>query len=136
MNVRLPKNIIPDSYSLYLIPYLIPDNFTISGVVFMNLTVVEPSTNITVHINDMTIHEKAVTVTDAGGILLPVTGHGYDSARQFYIIQLGSSLPVGQLSLSIDFTGNLNDDLAGFYRSRYTDVETGEEKWLATTQFE
>lgn len=34
-----------------------------------------------------------------------------------------------------DFLGNLNDELAGFYRSQYTD-EDGSTKYLATTQFE
>ena len=37
--------------------------------------------------------------------------------------------------LSIRWTGNLNDELAGFYRSSYTD-DNGDKKYIATTQFE
>ncbi|MFH1328261.1 MAG: M1 family metallopeptidase, partial [Candidatus Bathyarchaeota archaeon] len=41
----------------------------------------------------------------------------------------------GNATLFIDFEGNLNDNLAGFYRSKYRDP-TGTTKYLATTQFE
>jgi aminopeptidase 2 len=37
-------------------------------------------------------------------------------------------------TLDIQFTGELNDKMAGFYRSSYIDKKTGEKKWLATTQ--
>ena len=37
--------------------------------------------------------------------------------------------------LRLDFTGTLNDQLRGFYRSSYTDRD-GVERHLATTQFE
>ena len=37
--------------------------------------------------------------------------------------------------LYVPWTGNLNDELAGFYRSSYID-EDGEKKYIATTQFE
>ena len=47
----------------------------------------------------------------------------------------GGDVPAGTASLAISFTGTLNDQLRGFYRSRYTTPE-GEERYLATTQFE
>ena len=62
-------------------------------------------------------------------------GHGYDDFRQFYIIQLGEELTNTQARLSIKWTGVLNDELAGFYRSSYTD-EAGTRRYIATTQFE
>ena len=45
------------------------------------------------------------------------------------------SIPVGSAELAIEFTGELNDKLRGFYRSSYTDVD-GNQRWMATTQFE
>merc|ERR1719375_1724188 len=44
-------------------------------------------------------------------------------------------LPTGEGVLEVKFRGTLNDQMAGFYRSRYTDHD-GKEKFLATTQFE
>ena len=37
--------------------------------------------------------------------------------------------------LDISFSGYLNNQMAGFYRSKYTDIE-GKEKFMASTQFE
>ena len=44
-------------------------------------------------------------------------------------------LSTGEARLHLKFTGELNDKLRGFYRSKYTDSD-GAEKYLATTQLE
>lgn len=44
-------------------------------------------------------------------------------------------LPVGRGLLSLNFTGELNDKLKGFYRCKYTG-EGGTEKYCAVTHFE
>jgi len=134
INVRLPTNIRPSSYMIHLIPFIIPDNFTISGHVEIDLDVSEPSDNITLHIYDITVHERDVTVLKEDGGMVDIVGHSYDEERQFYIIHLAEAPASPKLQLSIFFTGVLNDELAGFYRSSYT--ENGEKKWIATTQFE
>ena len=134
-DVRLPTHLAPVSYDIFALPFLVPDNWTIAGLVGINLEVIEASDNITVHINDILIHEREVKVS-FGGAELEIVGHGYDEQRQFYIIHLGEQLQVGTtITVGIGYTGNLNSDLVGFYRSSYTD-STGEVHWLATTQFE
>lgn len=45
-----------------------------------------------------------------------------------------SELSVGEVVFLIDYTGTLNDQLRGFYRSKYT--IDGEERFLAVTLFE
>lgn len=40
----------------------------------------------------------------------------------------------GTITVEISYCGQINDQYAGLYRSRY--VENGEEKWLATSQFQ
>ena len=67
--MRLPTHLEPISYRLSLIPFLVPDNFTIAGYVDIEISVTESADNITLHIFDMVIHEDTVTVTE-----LP-TGH-------------------------------------------------------------
>jgi aminopeptidase N len=37
--------------------------------------------------------------------------------------------------LVLEFSGSINDQMAGFYRSQYTDA-TGAKKWMGSTQFE
>src|SRR5262249_41254974 len=44
-------------------------------------------------------------------------------------------LPVGPAELRLAFTGTLNDQLRGFYRSSYAGLD-GQRRWLAATQFE
>ncbi len=42
---------------------------------------------------------------------------------------------VEEAELSMDFTGELNDKMKGFYRSKYF-TSTGEERYAGVTQFE
>jgi len=136
INVRLPTHITPERYEVHLIPFIVEDNFTIAGHVNIQLEVFQPSSNITLHLNDITVHEKDVTIQTETGEMLDIAGHCYDEARQFYVVQLAQMTTSPNLRVSIFFTGNLNDQLAGFYRSSYTTPGTSEKKWLATTQFE
>jgi len=134
-NVRLPTHLAPVSYDIFALPFLVPENWTIAGLVGITLEVMESSDNITMHINDILVHESEVRVS-VGETELKIAGHGYDEERQFYIIHLAEQLQVGTtITVGIGYTGNLNPDLVGFYRSSYTD-SAGELHWLATTQFE
>ena len=136
-NVRLPGHLHPEEYKIYLMPFIIPHNFTIAGYVSILVNVTEASRNVTLHTYQTTIHEGSVVVLDgAGDSPIPVEGHGYDEDRQFYIVKLSRAPTEGQISVNVYFTGELNRDLAGFYRSTYTDSQTGEERYIATTQFE
>ena len=50
-------------------------------------------------------------------------------------VSFPSPLPVGRGLLSLNFIGELNDKLKGFYRCKYTG-EDGKEKFCAVTHFE
>ena len=123
-------------YEVHLIPFLIPDNFTIRGEADIWVEITAATTNITLHIYDVTIHEDRVTVTSEAGVEVAVAGHGYDDTRQFYVVHLGQQLAGTGARLHLEWTGNLNNDLTGFYRSSYTDQLSGDTRWMAVTQFE
>ena len=59
----------------------------------------------------------------------------YDEDAETVALRFDRPVPVGSASLSVQFTGILNDQLRGFYRSQYTDAD-GATRYLATTQFE
>ncbi|XP_070545823.1 glutamyl aminopeptidase-like [Ptychodera flava] len=59
-----------------------------------------------------------------------------DKTLRMLYIGLNSKLKQGQVyALTIEFHGDLSEGLNGFYKSRYT-TSTGEERIIATTQFE
>ena len=52
-------------------------------------------------------------------------------------LEFPSELPVGVATLVLQYTGILNDQMKGFYRSKYTHPDhPGEERYSAVTQFE
>jgi aminopeptidase N len=59
----------------------------------------------------------------------------YDSAAERAILKFPHPIEAGAWKLHLDFTGILNDKLHGFYRSTFKN-EKGEQKVIATTQFE
>jgi hypothetical protein len=131
------QNITPSHYDLKLTPVMDNEEYPINGSVIITADVVpggEPF-SISLHINDVTIDESNVIVKNmSNGSPLTVAGHGYDSARQFYTIHLDSSVTAGNITISISFQSVLNNLLAGFYRSEYT--EDGVKKLIASTQFQ
>lgn len=50
------------------------------------------------------------------------------------VLKLEEKLPIGTAKVHIAFSGILNDYMQGFYRSKY--FIDGEERYMATTQFE
>ncbi|XP_067128251.1 aminopeptidase N-like [Centruroides vittatus] len=133
--VMLPRSIVPEHYMIELKPYIFPPNFTFDGRVSINIKCLEDTDNITLHINDMEIRNDTVKL-EGESDLPDITNFDRDEKRQFFIIKLDRPLKSGKkYTISMKYLGNLNDQLAGFYRSSY-ETSTGEKRWLATTQFQ
>lgn len=80
----------------------------------------EDTNNITLHTNDIIVHNESVTLSDLRSLAVDISDFGVDTKLQFFIIFLNTDLRRGeQYLLKIKFKGNLNDDLAGFYRNSY-----------------
>lgn len=121
--VRLPRSIIPEHYDVELQPYIIPDNFTFDGKVRILIKVLEPTDNVTLHIHNMTVDPDSVKLTEAqSGDAVEIASTSEDTEKQFYILHLKANLMKDtQYEVSMVFLGSLTDQLAGFYRSSYTD---------------
>ncbi|XP_069952147.1 aminopeptidase N [Cherax quadricarinatus] len=138
VDIRLPKTLKPLHYVVKLQPF-INGNFSIMGYVEVEIEVIEPTSNITLHIADIITKNETIKVVPSDNVDGPgveVKQNLYDNDRNFYIGVLGEELELGKkYILSMEFVGYLNDELRGFYRSTYTD-EDGNKRLLASTQFE
>ncbi|GKT97991.1 aminopeptidase [Fusarium langsethiae] len=128
----LPKNVKPLHYDLTLEPNF--QTFKYEGTVVIDFDVVEDSTSIALNTVDLEIHDTLVEANGATISSSPTLD--YDKDSQTTTITFDKTIPAGQKArLTQRFTGTLNDDMAGFYRSSYKD-EQGNTKYIATTQFE
>lgn len=135
LNMRLPRHVIPSSYDIKLIPFLMENNFTFIGEVTILIEILEESKNITLHTLDLVIHEvKLALLNGTESKKIEITNKRHDIPHQFFIMETEKILSKGFYELHFKYEGVLNDDLQGFYRSSYTD--NGEKRWIATTQFQ
>ena len=61
----------------------------------------------------------------------------FDKEAETVTLQLTSDLSKGETTVCLEYTGVLNDQMRGFYRSKYTHPDSpGEERYAGVTQFE
>jgi puromycin-sensitive aminopeptidase len=107
------------------------ERFTFTGIETVTVDVVEPVAEIVLNSIEIEIESAAMTIDDARH----TASISYDEEMQRAVFTFEHELPAGRGALEIEFTGTLNDQLHGFYRSTFTDVD-GNEQVIATTQFE
>ncbi|KAH8676044.1 aminopeptidase 2 [Xylariales sp. PMI_506] len=130
--VLLPTNVIPKHYDVTLEPDF--EKFTFQGTVIIDFDVKEETKSVSLHSLDIDIH--SAHVKDGDKIVTSSSAVTYDETTQVSKIELKDAVPAGgQASLEVKFTGQLNDQMAGFYRSTYKNSD-GTEGILATTQME
>jgi puromycin-sensitive aminopeptidase len=127
---RLPTTVIPERYELRLAPDL--SNWTFSGEEQVAIHVQEPVRDIVLNAVELDFH--AVSLRCSDGKVLQGNARPDPESEQA-TLGFGETVPPGHAELTIRFSGILNDKLHGFYRSTYKGP-TGEEKRLASTQFE
>ena len=127
----LPTNVIPKHYRLSLTPDF--STFKYVGKVSVVLDVTEPTSSIILNALELELHSASV---ETNGKSIATKNISLDEEKQTARLDFEEELKVGkdETTLKIDFTGILNDKMAGFYRSSYIDANSGEKKWLATTQ--
>ena len=128
--VMLPKNVRPLHYRLTLTPDLAEATF--SGEVSIDLDILEPTDAVVLNAIELDVASGSLRLADGSKRVGEVA---LDEDAETAAFRFGSVLPTGPATLDVEFTGQLNDKLRGFYRSRYVDA-SGEERYLATTQFE
>jgi puromycin-sensitive aminopeptidase len=126
---RLPRSVVPSRYDIELSPDL--ETFTFDGNETIAIDIREPVADIVLNAIEIDIESAVVTV----GHQRLSAAVSYDEEMQRATLGFAEKLPVGAAVLEIAFSGVLNDQLHGFYRSTFTDVD-GADQVIATTQFE
>ena len=136
VNYRLPSTAKPTKYFLHLEPDLTKFHFT--GQSIITLTVLENTSTLTLNAKNLTIVPNNVNVV-GGAIKKPLaaTGATMKDEEEFVVITFANTtLAKGtEYNLTINYSGELNDQKVGFYRSRYL-TKNGTVKYIATTHFE
>ncbi|MDE3008202.1 MAG: M1 family peptidase, partial [Acidobacteriota bacterium] len=127
---RLARSFVPSAYRLFLTPDL--SAFTFTGRVEIDLDVTESLSELTLHAVEL---ELGATTLTSGGVSRLASAVSYDETYETATLRFDEALPTGPAVLEIAFTGTLNDQLHGFYRSTYEDAD-GVTHVIATTQFE
>lgn len=99
-----------------------------------SLDIVDNSSSIT--LNTLDLHIKKAEIHGPSGVLVQSPNISQNKDAQTTTFSFDDKLPAGtKAQLHLDFTGVLNNDMAGFYRSSYT-AKDGSKKFMATTQME
>jgi puromycin-sensitive aminopeptidase len=127
---RLPTTVVPSRYDLRLEPDLVAATF--AGRAEIQVDVRAAVTEIVLNAADLAITEASLQPAE-GPALVP--GVRLEAETERCRLTFAEPLPLGASLLRLSFTGTLNDQLRGFYRSSYAGPD-GQRRWLAATQFE
>ncbi|EAT88547.2 hypothetical protein SNOG_03342 [Parastagonospora nodorum SN15] len=128
----LPTNVKPIHYDLTLEPNF--EDFTYEGTVVIDLDVKEDTTSISLNTNELKIHTTKITAGDQVISESPTVSHDADS--QTTKVSFDQTISKGsKAKLTMTFSGILNDNMAGFYRSSFKAAD-GSTTYMATTQME
>ena len=125
--VVLPDNVRPVHYDLTLTPNF--DDFTFAGDVDITVRMEPGTTEIMLNCAEINIKSAAVSWTDTdGGHTQDASGIAYNADAETATITIAGTPSeglVGNQHLRMQFTGELNDKLRGFYRSQYANPGRG-----------
>jgi aminopeptidase 2 len=115
---HLPETVIPQFYKITLTPNF--ESFTFTGTVDITVKAVWDTDSISLHHDRITI--VTVTVTK-NAVDIPVTPD-YDPVTNIFTLNLTSTFVKDETAtIHIEYTGVLDNDMAGFYRSSYTTAD-------------
>ncbi|MEX2650951.1 MAG: M1 family metallopeptidase, partial [Acidimicrobiia bacterium] len=125
---RLPRQVIPGHYNLHLEPDL--ESFTFKGQVSITVDIVEIVDVIVLNCAELDIESARLV---SGDTTINVEDISYDEEFEFATLTLATPATSGTYQLDIEYTGIVNDQLRGLYRSSFKDGD-GTEHVIATSQ--
>ena len=127
---RLPNYATPERYEIKLDVDL--DNFRYLGTENISIDVNQNTSELQLNSAELLINECCIENNNGEKEEAKVV---YEKEIECITFRFPKKIKKGKWNLKIKFSGEIRNDLRGFYRSKFLD-EDGSEKWLGTTQFE
>ena len=128
--VLLNNPFIPSTYKISIEPDLV--KFTFDGSVVIDGTVTSDTNRLVLHSKELLISSACASFGDKKINASTINFNIKETSVEFIFPE---SIPAGTCTFSATFVGMLNNQMAGFYRSSYTDIH-GNKKIMGSTQFE
>jgi aminopeptidase N len=122
----LACRLYPEHYFLELKPDL--DTLTFDGEMKVDVEVRTATA-------EVTLNSKELVVKSASFGAAKLVEISYHLVNTTVTLRFDQELPLGKGTLNISYSGILNGDMAGFYKSGYVDAD-GKPQVMANTQFE
>ncbi|XP_037538583.1 alanyl (membrane) aminopeptidase a [Nematolebias whitei] len=153
--MRLPRNLIPESYKIFIQPHIYTrivevvnvttpnQTLLFTGNSTVNLYCVQGTRRIYLHSRDLVVSSPIVTNRNTGETIGIATFTPFADEKDFLEIELEENLRAGgNYSLFLAFQGDISENLETLYLSKYTEVdrdsenETIAERFLVATNLE
>ena len=132
--VVLPLSVCPVNYKIQLEPNL--TTLTFAGDLTIDVNVSEQTSEVALHAKELVI--KSVSYQSVDGLVndsIKLTDINYNLVLHTVTFKFSQDFPLGNGRIHVLYDGILNGDMAGFYKSSYTDAD-GKKQVMASTQFE
>jgi aminopeptidase N len=124
---KLPKNVVPEEYSIRIMPDL--EKKTFSGSETIKLNAREAVKQFVLNSADIKITKATID-----GKAVPASAIKLDEKEE--TLTITTELATGNHQLALEFTGKINQRGVGLYYATYQEQGTGAKKTMLGTQFE
>lgn len=126
LNYRLPEDVVPLRYDLYLYPDL--DTGLFFGTVDIRMSLRADRKSVVLHVKRLNV--TSTIFRTSSGTEVPVTSAEENVDLEQWMVTLKNPVPVGNYTLSLRFHGNMsNADIVGLYMSSYV-AENNETRFV------
>ncbi len=126
---KLPKQVVPTEYSVRVVPDI--DTFTFNGTETIKIQVRVPVRELV--LNALEINVAGASIDEQP---IPASAVKLDQKKELLRIALPSDLPAGMHTLSVSFSGKINQRGRGLFYMPYQEQASGAKKIALGTQFE
>jgi len=126
---KLPKEVVPTDYSVRIIPDI--DKLTFAGTETVKLDVRSRVRQLV--LNALGLKVEAASID---GKELPASAIKIDEKNELLALALPSELATGEHTLTLRFTGKINEQGQGLFYMRYQEQGSGARKTMLGSQFE